>query len=73
MNAKAITRHGRTQSVPQQRKVDFSEYGVAVDPDLSAHIAARLAQRHDVVVELAEAMQEYSLTAALIVAQAAAA
>jgi len=78
MNAKATNaRHSHlgSRSVPQQRKIDFTTgYGsVAVDPDLAAHIAARLADRREIVLELAEAMQEYSLTAALIVANAAAA
>jgi len=79
MNAKAIdiaraAIHGRgsqSANVPQQRKADpATDFGaVAVHPALRA----RLAQRREIVLELAELMQDHDLTAALLVARAAAA
>jgi len=80
MNAKAIDiaraaihargRHG-SANVPQQRKADpATDFGaVAVHPALRT----RLAQRREIVLELAELMQDHDLTAALLVARAAAA
>jgi ribosomal protein S18 acetylase RimI-like enzyme len=80
MNVKAIdiaraaiharSRHG-SANIPQQRKLDLAaDFGtVAVHPALRT----RLAQRRELVLELAEIMQDHDLTAALLVARAAAA
>jgi hypothetical protein len=63
-------RHG-SATVPQQRKADLAtDFGtVAVHPALHS----RLVQRRAIVLELAEIMQDHDLTAALLVARAAAA